>query len=215
MDEYFEMFLSDFGPQFSKAQPESAEIENFRGRLPNKLLEYWQIHGWGGYNSGLYWITNPQDYLPVVEVWLDRATISDKQNYFAIARTAFGRVFLWNKQTGQSVTIDSLSGFLITTPPDETLNHEDDTKALQYFISENEPDDVDFSDDTEKPLFKRALKKLGPLTSDEMYGFEPALCIGGIPKLENLVKVKIIEHLILLERLAEVEILHVDVRRHL
>jgi hypothetical protein len=43
-----------------------------------------------------------------------------------------------------------------------------------------------------------------------MYAFEPALCLGGLPKLENLVKVKMIEHLVLLSQLAEIDYSHID-----
>jgi hypothetical protein len=64
-------------------------------------------------------------------------------------------------------------------------------------------------------VLKKALKKLGPLHPDEMYGFEPALAVGGTSKIENLVKVKMIEHLILLSQLTEIELVHIDVRRPL
>ena len=73
----------------------------------------------------------------------------------------------------------------------------------------------DFKDDKEKPLFKKALKKLGPLNSDEIYAFEPALSIGRLPKIENLVKVKMIEHLAMLAQLAEVDLVRMDIGRSL
>lgn len=68
MDEYFEIFLSEWGPQVSKIGPNKAEIEEFRGKLPDKLLEYWQANGWGGYYDGLFWLINPNEYVPVVDV---------------------------------------------------------------------------------------------------------------------------------------------------
>lgn len=46
-----------------------------------------------------------------------------------------------------------------------------------------ERNDVDY-------LFELALKKLGPLDSDEMYAFVPALALGGSMELKNLQKVK-------------------------
>ncbi len=46
-----------------------------------------------------------------------------------------------------------------------------------------ERNDVDY-------LFELALKKLGPLDSDEMYAFVPALALGGSMELKNLKKVK-------------------------
>lgn len=82
-------------------------------------------------------------------------------------------------------------------------------------MATKEPDALDIEDEKEKKIFKRAVKKLGALRADEMYGFEPALVIGGAPKLDNLVKVKVIEHLILLQQFGKIEILHMDVSRHL
>lgn len=83
---------------------------------------------------------------------------------------------------------------------------------LAFFASKKQKSS-DFYDWKDKPLFKRALRKLGPLQSDEMYGFEPALTIGGTPNLEHLVKVKMVEHLVFLSQLGEVELVDIDVRR--
>jgi len=54
-------------------------------------------------------------------------------------------------------------------------------------------------------LFKPALKKLGRLGPDEMYGFIPAFMLGGPDDLKHLEKVKIVEHLIFLSQIAELK----------
>ncbi|WP_177196601.1 GAD-like domain-containing protein [Duganella sp. CF517] len=215
MDECYEMFLSELGPQFVKVQLSPHQIAKFEGRLPEQLLEYWKLYGWSGYYDGLFWLVNPDDYVSVVNAWLEGAQIENRSDYLAIARTAFGRIFLWNKKSGQNVTIVPLDSQIITSPANKKVVAGDDTIALQSFLIGKEPDRLDIEDVKEKKLFKRALKKLGPVAVDEMYGFEPALCIGGMPVLENIKKVKIIEHLILLEQLGEIEIMHIDVSRHL
>lgn len=51
-------------------------------------------------------------------------------------------------------------------------------------------------------LFEKALRTLGPLQPDEMYGFVPALALGGSADLKHLQKVKTIEHLTFLSQLA-------------
>ncbi|USX11287.1 DUF1851 domain-containing protein [Oxalobacteraceae bacterium OTU3CAMAD1] len=215
MDECFEYFLENFGPQFNKVQPLPSDIKKFRGKLPDKLLEYWQDHNWGGFHNGLFWLVNPSDYTRVVDAWLSNTGIEGVDSYFAIARTAFGRVFLWNKSTGQTATISGLFSEIITTPPNRSVLAGDEVSAVEAFMATKEPDALDIEDEKEKKIFKRAVKKLGALRADEMYGFEPALVIGGAPKLDNLVKVKVIEHLILLQQFGKIEILHMDVSRHL
>jgi hypothetical protein len=213
MDEDYKYFLSIIGPEFSKIQPTETQIEKFADLLPKKLLEYWQEYGWGGFHNGLFWLTDPEEYFPVVEEWLDETNIPDKENYLVIARSAFGRIFLWNKKTGQNVTIIPLDSLIITSPPDEDVAAGDDTDSLQAFLGEAEPETLDMEDVKEKKLFEKALRKLGPVAADEMYGFEPALAIGGLPVLDNMVKVKIVPHLILLAQLGEIEVLHIDVSK--
>jgi hypothetical protein len=54
-------------------------------------------------------------------------------------------------------------------------------------------------------LFEPARERLGTLGSDEMYGFVPALMLGGPDSLERLEKLKAVEHLVLLSQLSELE----------
>ncbi|MNE90069.1 hypothetical protein D3C80_1875430 [compost metagenome] len=62
----------------------------------------------------------------------------------------------------------------------------------------SDPDDFDYHDTNGKLLFERAVKKYGPLAPDEMYGFEPALVLGGSSSLENLRRLKLDPHLLIL-----------------
>jgi hypothetical protein len=112
-----------------------------------------------------------------------------------IARTAFGCLYLWGEKTGYSLKIESvLSRYcaydLGTT--EDSLN-----RQSQLFFMNPSIESSDFLG-----FFSRTRKKLGPLNSDEMYGFTPALMLGGSEVLENLTKVKIIEHLIFLSQLS-------------
>lgn len=173
-------------------------------------MEYWKNYGWGGYKDGLFGIINPSAFTPVVDAWLAGSAAQDRDVYHAFARTAFGELFLWGEKTGQTVTISPLDGIIYFYPDDKRLLTRPDS-AIASFFSDQSPDDLDFEDEKEKPLFKKSNKKLGKLKHDEMYGFEPALCIGGMPCIENLAKVKIIEHLLLLKQLGEIEIIPIEV----
>ena len=59
-------------------------------------------------------------------------------------------------------------------------------------------------------MFEQALKKLGPLAPDELYGFEPALVAGGSLRVENLEKLNMLAHLSVLRELAEPSIPFAD-----
>lgn len=55
-------------------------------------------------------------------------------------------------------------------------------------------------------LFQPAKKKLGTLSRDEMYGFVPAIMLGGSDALDNLKKVRSVEHLVFLSQLSDLEV---------
>ncbi|USX11288.1 DUF1851 domain-containing protein [Oxalobacteraceae bacterium OTU3CAMAD1] len=218
MSPYFEEFLVEF-PRHGDAMGLTLgslccpiELSKYREELPATLLEFWTEVGWSGYANGLMWSTNPDQFTPILDAWLGSLNFFKQDSYNVVARGAFGKLYLWGKSTGSSIIIDPLISMITTVEP-RLDPSKSDTAITSFFLSK-EKKNFDFEDHKEKPLFARALKKLGPLKVDEMYGFEPALSIGGVPKLENLVKVKMIEHLVLLSQLGQIEVTHLDISRH-
>lgn len=65
----------------------------------------------------------------------------------------------------------------------------------------------DLKDVVDQPLFERALAKLGPLDHDTMYGFVPALALGGEPSLERLQKLDAHVHLDILAQMTELQVM--------
>lgn len=75
--------------------------------------------------------------------------------------------------------------------------------ALRLFFSNRDREENDFAD-----LFSPALRRLGQLKHDDMYGFVPALALGGSAALTHLKKVKAVEHSVLLAQLAPLQIMN-------
>ncbi|MFH3651715.1 T6SS immunity protein Tdi1 domain-containing protein, partial [Acinetobacter baumannii] len=65
--------------------------------------------------------------------------------------------------------------------------HKND-EIIRNFFAFSDLDEFDRKDENLKPLFDRAVKKYGPLSSNEVFGFEPALALGGKSVLQNLKK---------------------------
>lgn len=198
MDEIFSIFLDEFGGPIDHQNVPQSSIELYKGKLPNQLLTYWEEHGWGGYGKGIFWIVNPEEYRGVVASWLEGTLFENLDNYHLIARGAFGDLYLWGEQTGHSLKITSIFSRCVIN--DSVASPGEMDRALQSFILSRNVDSNDFED-----LFEPARKKLGNLRHDEMYGFVPALMLGGTETLNHLEKVKAVEHLILLSQLAELE----------
>lgn len=198
MDEAIELFFDEMGtPIFQKAVPTSS-IVRYSKILPERLLNYWHDYGWSGHADGIFWIVDPQEYEGVVSMWLKDIELETRDTYHVIARTAFGKLYLWGEKTGQSLTIESCYSLCAYKKRGRTA--EDlDRQYESFFISAS----FEFSDFLD--LFVPAKRKLGVLQSDEMYGFVPALMSGGSEDLKNLEKLKIIEHLTFLAQLAPLE----------
>jgi hypothetical protein len=198
MDKVFSRFIEKFGDSLGCQSAPSSSIEFYKGKLPDKMLEYWAEHGWCGYGNGIFWIVNPQEYEGVVASWIEGTKLEGRDTYHVIARSAFGDLYLWGEKTGPSVQIVSI--FSQYDIQDFEITSEEMDKEIQNFLLSTEVEYNDF-----EGMFERAKKNLGTLEHDEMYGFVPALMLGGSPTLENLEKVKAVEHLIFLSQLAPLE----------
>ncbi|SES69280.1 GAD-like domain-containing protein [Pseudomonas graminis] len=198
MDRVFARFLEKFGNPVDRQDVPVSSIEPYRGKLPDQLLGYWAEHGWCGYGNGIFWLVNPQEYEGVVASWLEGTIFEKRDIYHIIARSAFGDLYFWGETTGCALNITSIfSRCVINDPPTMPLDMD---KAFQNFLISRKVSSNDFED-----LFEPARKKLGTLRHDEMYGFVPALMLGGSETVDNLEKVKAVEHLMILSQLAELE----------
>lgn len=79
--------------------------------------------------------------------------------------------------------------------------------VLECFFASVSRESCNFYNENEVSLFEPALKKLGKLTKDEMYGFVPALPMGGRKNLKCLSKVPVITPLEYLSELQEKHIM--------
>ncbi|MDP5143334.1 GAD-like domain-containing protein [Rheinheimera baltica] len=210
MNKFFDEFynFAGFGPAI-KAEMSSKEVLSFyKDKLPARLLEYWQEYGFCGWGDGIFWTVNPADYHDVLQTWLQGTEFERREQngideYFVIGRGAFGRLFVWGKTSGQSIKINPSYGMLLPTDNTDNLRKRGEERSIELYFANKSKDSMDEKDLDKKNLFDRAMAKLGPLEADEMYAFVPALALGGTNKLENLQKVKIIEHLNFLAELGE------------
>ena len=209
MDARFAYFYNDegFGPAIDPKAVSDNDIAKFKGKLPDQLLSYWRQYGWSGYGNGLFWLVNPDEYEPALEAWIGDSPLMETDAYYVIARTAFGEMFLWGTKSGQSLKIKSNAGMIFPSDYGDQIAIGRADSLVQSFLASKEKKRLDQKDDLDKPLFDRAAKTLGPLAQDEMYGFEPALALGGKADLRNLRKVKAVEHLVMLAQLGERQVM--------
>ncbi|MCU8059132.1 MULTISPECIES: GAD-like domain-containing protein [unclassified Shewanella] len=209
MNDYFDEFYNfgGFGPAIKSELPSEAILRSFEDKLPARLLEYWQEYGFCGWGEGIFWTVNPENYSEILDLWLAGTPFVDKDNYYVIGRTAFGRLLIWGEASGPSLDINPCYGMIFPTDKTEDLKRRGAERTVELFFATNSKKSMEILDTEGNPLFKRAMIKLGPLEADEMYAFVPALALGGAPKLENLQKVKALEHLAFLAELGEKQVM--------
>ena len=198
-------FLLEFGNADSSETLSDQQIAAYHGKFPDILLKFWKEQGWGGYGEGVFWTVNPADYHEVLQEWLVGTPHENEPDNYVFARTAFGSLFIWNSKKGYMFELSIPYHWLIPgTGGDEMESYELERNIDSFFFTRNK-EHFDETDESDKPLFKRALKKLGPLESHEMYGFVPAVSLGGKKLLKNLQKVDILVHLSILAKLKPTE----------
>ncbi|GCF88947.1 GAD-like domain-containing protein [Shewanella sp. M-Br] len=209
MNKFFDNFytFAGFGPEIKSELPSEAVLRSFEDKLPARLLEYWQEYGFCGWGEGIFWTVNPADYSEILDLWLAGTHFVGKDNYYVIGRSAFGRLYVWGETSGPSLDINPCYGMIFPTDKSEDLKKRGAERTIDLFFATTSKNSLEEEDTEGKPLFERAMIKLGPLEADETYAFVPALALGGALKLENLQKVKALEHLAFLAELGEKQVM--------
>ena len=194
MEEYYEYFLEELGPALDRRAVPLSTLDKYAEKVPQQLLKHWREYGWSGYAEGLFWTVNPAEYQELVRAWLDDSGIPESGSYHTIARSAFGDLYLWHEKAGNWLNLTTPYARFHMTKPNVGKYNFNDVIEVFFLTRSRESNDLD-------DLFQQALTTLGPLQPDEMYGFVPALALGGPADLKHLQKVKTIEHLTFLSQL--------------
>ena len=202
-DEDFEYFISKFGDATTRVEVPSSSFDKWRDKLPDQVLTYWEEEGWCAYGNGLFWTVNPEEYEDLIDEWLESTKLEQLDSFHVIARSAFGDLYACGEKTGRSVTVACVINMISAVPKElKPKTKADLDLSIRSFFAFSKPARFDMQDENGQPLFERALARLGPLESDEVYGFEPAIVLGGKMRLENLAKLKLDAHLTILRQLA-------------
>ncbi|MCY1297436.1 GAD-like domain protein [compost metagenome] len=198
-DPDFAYFIEKFGEATFRIPVPETSIEKWSDKLPPVLMDYWREEGWASYRGGLLWTVDPEHYESVKDAWLEDTPFSILDKFHVVARSAFGDLFLCGESTGRSVTIVTLHSEILALPKNlKKKSLSEANSSIQSFFGSRRPESFDYKDTSGKLLFERAKKKYGPLAPDEMYGFEPALVLGGSATLKNLRRLKLDPHLLIL-----------------
>jgi hypothetical protein len=199
-DFYYRQLIADFGEPTDQRVADPVVIEKYRRVLPANLIGYWESEGFCQFQHGKMFTVNPDDWQSAVDMWLHGTPYEQLGRFYAIRRTAFGQVMLFNQAIGASTTITPLMGWIdsASTLVCESVEQLETTIGTSLTSPSEYCEKYDVNNE---PMFDRALAKFGPVGWNEMFAFEPALVLGGKPTLDNLTKLDWRVHLQLLRSL--------------
>lgn len=212
LDEDFDYFLQKFGePHDGTPIPESV-INVYQDKLPEQLFIYWRALGACGFHNGLFWMTNPAEYQDLLDMWLDGTPFENRNNLSVIARNAFGYFYVWSKGKGEVITINPNLNIIYLDPENDANNFSasEEDRKMRYFWGFKKIKSIDDVDESENPIFDRALKRFGQIKSDEIYGYKHRLALGGKAQVNNLDIVKLEVYHTIAQQMEPKQIIRID-----
>lgn len=193
LSEDFEDFVKDFGPP-EHAQPLTKERSvELRRHLPHSLVDFWNVYGIGGtIADGLFQFCDPKEYRVILALLFKDDKDFNHEDCHVFGYTAFGALLVWSERHA-ICEVDLRDLTMSVSEFGEEITNPDLTIGIA--LESIDDDSYDLEDDNdEKPLFKRAIKKLGKLQPGEVYGFKLASVFGGSETLEKVEKYPAFEH---------------------
>lgn len=197
--EALEMFIEELGRTDNFREVSQYNIDKYRDKIPDTLLEYWKLEGFRAYENGMVWITNPEEYDKLVQAYLENTPFEPIDTFHAVFRGAFGDIRAVGESTGGLITISVPYNNIIALKKNfkKKQNMDDKNRVLQSTFVMVRKDKYDYYDiKTNQSLFDQAYEKFGMLEADEVYAFKKPLCDGGVPTIDNIEVQNIFEYII-------------------
>jgi len=156
-------------------------IREFKKRIPEQLLAIWEKYDFGSILSDYLKIVNPLDYHDLL-----KETYVRSDDALVLFTTSMGDFIVWED-----------SRYLLM------LNYRNGkvkgiSSRFNYFLQDLVDDDLIFTETLDWHPYPAAVQKYGEPAFDECFGYVPLLGLGGPEKVENLQKVKLKEHILLI-----------------
>ncbi|MBB4003217.1 GAD-like domain-containing protein [Aurantimonas endophytica] len=200
MHEDFQYVVEKFGEPESIRPFEPSELESFQSRVPQGLLTFWERYGLCQFWGGLLRLSQPDEMRGVLKLAFGKDAELDPDRCHVVAYSAFGELYIWS-ETFQRLFLSLPELRLRSRVLEDVSRRIDDEDRAVAFLFAGEKHDMDFLDKDRKLLYARCRSRLGPLETDECYGFFPTLMLGGEADIDAVRRVKALEHFAILAQI--------------
>lgn len=154
-------------------------IDKYADNIPNEIMDLWKNYGFGTFMQGYFKSVNPDDYKDILRQCSERY-----KDAVVLFTTAMGDLIVWAE--GYVRVLNFRHGVLKTVMPNfshffKSLHSE---KFLNGYVMWQP--------------YPKAVETLGEASYDECFGYTPILGLGGAEEVENLEKVKLREHILII-----------------
>jgi hypothetical protein len=172
----------------------SEDAARYADRVPQALIRFWREHGRGTYFDGLYWICDPEPFDPVIEFIFKGDDEFSPSDMAVVAYSAFGDLKVWHRRRRQ-MNVFLLQSQVFNPQPSAWHDRKTGQPFSEDFSVSNQVSTGRWAFGPEEfEFFAAAVARHGALEEGEVYGFFPALQLGGAYKVENLKRVRAAEH---------------------
>lgn len=208
MDESFQFLMSEYGLFTDSAPLPAASAAAMRNDFPEEFVSFLEEAGLGVWQSGRFQFCDPLSMAGVVEPIFDGDKDFHPDKTFIYGYGAVGLAFVWNSVWNEHILIN-----LPDLEASSLVSRNKKSKAKITIVSSIlylENDYYDLIDPKNgNHVLAKFLRKNGALKSGEVYGYFPALALGGSGALDTLKKVQAVEHFTILAQLGPVQLRHI------
>ena len=173
-------------------------FERFGGVFPESVLYIWRRFGFDGFGQGRSWITDPVQWAPVVDAWLEGVELPfPPQRWHCVARTTLGTMRLWGEISGPALKVDVIDGAIYPNASEAQKMTDPVVRERSGCTTFTSPtEDLDEDEVTGRPLAVEGIERLGVPGADEVLGFVPPLSFGGQISADRLSVQKAVPYLV-------------------
>ncbi len=214
MNDDFSYLMEKFGGLDDVEFLPRNRLQSLQGILPSALVEFWGEVGLGSWGDGVFRFCDPEMFQGLLNMILGSDPVLSAADCAVFGFSAFAELRAWHRVFGM-VEID-LPFTTIQSHSEARSDVKETRRAIgeDRVIAVNLSDvvsDCDMRDRSGALMFNRATKRLGKLKRDECFGFVPALALGGSNELDQLRRVRALEHFQILAGLSNFSLIKYDI----
>lgn len=207
----FATIIPTLGPPEHVRPVPQQRIDQYRGRLPEGMLRFWQQVGWCSFLNGYYWVCDPDDFAPALERVLEGDPDLKARDYALFLHDAFGNLTGWNPATKllsfnlpsalPAILVDGAESLRDVNTGEMWTDDKAVANAIRLAKASLEYTAANKTED-----FLPAVEAVGPLQQGEIYTYVPPFVLGGNGEVNTIRRAQAREHMLFLADIVEVQL---------